>query len=385
GYLKFSAKGTKREVFGMPILDNLITADIQGEPYYMEYLEKVAKHQRYLAGEKRSDPDSSALKPAKATKKSKPSVPKADLRPPVIIHALSQQLKPKPALAKSHGKKLDVSLDEGIPKREPRFDDEEADVQRALEESLESVYDAPRGLLPSVVALDLLTLQTPKKKSPADQFIFQRRTSTPTESSGHDESSSLYAELRLTNSEAGPNPDEQDEGQAGPNPGDATASQPQSSLVVHAGPNLKHIDLEAIDVFTQPHPEQMDEGFTATAYLKVQENLKLTVEEHVILEEPTSSTRTLSALQHLAKDLSFGDLFFNDKHSEADNEKTTTETKAESMVSVTIQQDTSAIPPMTTPIIDLTLRHDSLNVHQPLQATATETTTTTTTIHPPPP
>nr|GFA48681.1 E-beta-farnesene synthase [Tanacetum cinerariifolium] len=40
GYLKFSAKRTRREVFGMPIPGNLITADIQGEPYYKEYLEK---------------------------------------------------------------------------------------------------------------------------------------------------------------------------------------------------------------------------------------------------------------------------------------------------------------------------------------------------------
>nr|GEX41317.1 E-beta-farnesene synthase [Tanacetum cinerariifolium] len=357
-YLKFSAKGTKREVFGMPIPSNLITSDIQGEPYYKEYLEKVAKHQRYLAGEKGSDPDSPALKHAKATKKSKPSAPKADLRPPVTKSASSQQPEPKPAPAKSQGKKrklvtetsdkpyparrskltlvtkrckptsslrsIDKSVDEGILEKEPRFNDEDADVQRALEESLKSVYDAPRGPLPLVVvrepesrkyqpllevqgkgiekvtdeqvSLDLLTLQTPKKKSPADQFIFQRRTSTPTQSSGRDESSSLYAELGLTDSEAGPNPS------------DAAASQPQSSHVVHAGPNLKHMDLEATDVSIQPHPEQMDEGFTATAYPKVQENLKLTVEEHVILEEPASSTRTLSSLQHLAKDLSFGDL-----------------------------------------------------------------------------
>nr|GFB29094.1 hypothetical protein [Tanacetum cinerariifolium] len=125
-----------------------------------------------------------------------------------------------------------------------------------------------------------------------------------------------------------------------------------------------------IYVSTQPHPEQMDEGFTATAYPKVQENLKLTVEEQVILEEPASSTGILSSLQHLAKDLIFGDLFFNDKPSKADNEKTTTEIEAESMVSVTIQQDTSAIPP---------------NVRRPLQETTTETMTTTTTTHLPPP
>nr|GEV64698.1 hypothetical protein [Tanacetum cinerariifolium] len=476
-YLKFRAKGTKRQVFKMPIPGNLIITYIQGEPYYQEYLVKVAKHQRYLVGEQGSDPDSPAPKPTKATKKSNPSAPKADLRPPVSKLTSSQQPEPKPTPAKSQGKKrklvteisdkasparkyrpglvskkrkpisflrsVDVSIAEGIPEKEPRVDDEEDDVQRALEESLKSIYDAPRGSLPKVVirepesdkyqplpevqgngkekvtdeqvSHDLLTLQPPKKKSPANQYIFQRRTSTPTGSSGHDESSSLYAVLGLTDSEvesdedvlgihagvqgegqagpnpddqdkgqAGPNPDEQDEGQAGPNPGDAAASQPLPSPVVHVGPNLEHIAFEVADVSTQTHPDQMDEGFTATAYPKVHENLKLTVEEQVILEEPASSTRTLSSLQHLTKDLSFGDLFFNDKPSEANNEKTTAETEAESMVFVTIQQDTSAIPPITTPIVDLTSRLDSPNVHQPLQATATETTITTT-IHPPPP
>nr|GEU36616.1 E-beta-farnesene synthase [Tanacetum cinerariifolium] len=412
-YLKFSAKKTKREVFGKPIPGNLITANIQGEPYYQEYLEKVVRQQRYLAGEQGSDPDSPAQKPTKVTKKSKPSAPKADLRPPVTKPASSQQPEPKPTPAKSQGKKLDESVAEDILEKEPRVNDEEVDVQRALEESLKSIYDAPRVPLPPMVirepesekyqplpevqgkgkekvtdeqvSIDLLTLQMPKKKSLADQFIFQRRTSTPTGSFGHDESSSLYVEFGLTYSKAGPNLDEQDEGQAGPNLDDAAASQPLPSLVVHAGPNLEHMDLKVTDVSTQPHPKQMDEGFTATAYPKVQENLKLMVEEQVILEEPASSTGTLSSLQHLTKDLSFGDLFFNDKPSEADNKKTNAETKVESMVSVTIQQDTSPIPPMTTPIVNLTSRPDSPNVHQPLQATATETTTTTTTIHPPPP
>ncbi|GJU22572.1 hypothetical protein Tco_1155914 [Tanacetum coccineum] len=49
GYLKFSAKGTKREVFGMPIPNELITDDIQGADYYDAYLEKVAKHQDIVA------------------------------------------------------------------------------------------------------------------------------------------------------------------------------------------------------------------------------------------------------------------------------------------------------------------------------------------------
>nr|GEV79086.1 retrovirus-related Pol polyprotein from transposon TNT 1-94 [Tanacetum cinerariifolium] len=124
----------------------------KGEPYYKEYLEKVSKHQRYLAGEKRSDPDSPAPKFAKATKKYKPSAPKADLRPP-----LSPARRSKPGLVTKQRKPTsslrlaDESVDEGILEKEPRFDDEEADVQRALEVSLKSVYDAPWGPLPPVV------------------------------------------------------------------------------------------------------------------------------------------------------------------------------------------------------------------------------------------
>ncbi|GKD62392.1 hypothetical protein Tco_1299901, partial [Tanacetum coccineum] len=117
----------------------------------------------------------------------------------------------------------------------------------------------------------------------------------------------------------------------------------------------------------------MDEGFIATAYPKFQENLKLTIEEQVVLEEPASSTGTLSSLQHLAKDFSFGDQFFNDKPFDLENKKKTAETKAESMVSVTIHQDTSIIPPMTSPVIDLISRTDYPNEHRPLPAIATAT------------
>ncbi|GKG28544.1 hypothetical protein Tco_0406871, partial [Tanacetum coccineum] len=94
------------------------------------------------------------------------------------------------------------------------------------------------------------------------------------------------------------NPVIQDEGPVGPNPGDNAEPQPQSTPIVHAGPNLEHINVEAADASNRSHPEQMDEGLIATAYPKVQESLKLIVKEPVILEEPA---------QHLAKDFSFGD------------------------------------------------------------------------------
>ncbi|GJT05887.1 hypothetical protein Tco_0840349 [Tanacetum coccineum] len=212
--------------------------------YYDAYLEKVAKHQRYLAGEEVSDPDSPAPKPTKSTKpkvtkQAKPVAPKAATKKPQPAPTKPKEKKRKqaketteatpPAKRAKAGKVVkkrtlkrsqqlvDEFVDEGIPLTEPGFGDLEADTQRAIEESLKDAHGAPRGPLPPVVfretdtgkfqplpevegkgkekvgaeqaAQVLLNLQTPKKKSPAKQYIFQRRTSAPTEPSGHDESS----------------------------------------------------------------------------------------------------------------------------------------------------------------------------------------------------
>ncbi|GKF36919.1 hypothetical protein Tco_0113677, partial [Tanacetum coccineum] len=296
-------------------------------------------------------------------------------------------------------------------------------MQKVLEESLTDAYPNQRGPLPPVVfretdtrkfqplpevpgkgkekvgeeqvAQVLINLQTPKKKSSAKQYIFQRRSQVPTKIAGREDSTSLYAELGLYGSDTESDEEmpsvvrsgAQDEGQAGPNPDDVAESLPLPTPCVLAGPNLEHSVVEITDPSSQPQPEHMDEGFTAAAYPDVQENLKLTVDEQAIPEEPVSFTGTLSSLQHLAKDFSFGDQFLNDKPSEADNENTTTDIKAESMVSVTIQQETSVIPPMTSPMIDPVPRPDSPNVHWPLPTTTTttEATTTTTTTLPLPP
>ncbi|GJR39121.1 copia protein [Tanacetum coccineum] len=360
GYLKFSAKGTKREVFGMPIPNDLITDNIRGEQYYNVYLEKVAKHQRYLAGKDVSDPDSPAPKPAKATKpkaskQSKPLAPKAATKKPKPAPAKPQEKKrklvtetsevPSPTKLSKAGKVVkkrtkksslqlvDEFVDEGVLENEPKIGDEEIDLQKEVEESLKEVQGKGKDKVnDEQVALDLLTLQTPKKKGPADQFIFQRHTSTPTASSGHDESSSLYAKLGLTDSE--PESDEevpgidagvQDESQARPNPGDVAASQPPSSHVVLAGPDLEHMNLE---------------------------NLKLPTEGEVRLEKPARSAGTLPSLQNLDKELSFTNQFLTEKSQEDEPEKTNIEAEVQSMVTVPIHQDTSSVPLMTTPVIE---------------------------------
>nr|GEX19076.1 integrase, catalytic region, zinc finger, CCHC-type, peptidase aspartic, catalytic [Tanacetum cinerariifolium] len=361
GYLKFSAKGTKSEVFGMPIPDSLITVEIQQATYYREYLAKVTHHRKYLADETGGVQNPPAPKPTQPARK-----PKAPTRPSISIP----------------------------------FADEDADYQKALEESMKDAYALPKGPLPPVVirepesgkyqplpevpgkgkakvtekqvAHDLLSLKKHKKTSPADQYIFQRRVSEPTGSFGHDESP--YALLGQSNNkeesekvvleakeggqdegqagpdpdcnishfqagsnpdetfegQAGSNPDETSKGQAGPDPSDAEAKvQSISSHVVHAGSDREHMDLDVADVSPQPSTEQLDEC---------------------------------------------------DKHSDTDKNA---ETEVESIVNVTIQQALSSISLMTSPIIDLISRTESPKEHQQLKATTTDTTTTTTMLPPP--
>ncbi|GJY20329.1 hypothetical protein Tco_0392895 [Tanacetum coccineum] len=129
-----------------------------------------------------------------------------------------------------------------------------------------------------------------------------------------------------------------DEGQARPNLGIAAGSQLQSSHVVHAGPNLEHMDLGTFDTSTQQKPEQMDEDFTNQFFVKNPQE-----------EEPG---------------------------------KTNAEAEVQSMVLVPIHQDTSSVPPMTTPVIDLmTMQSDS---PLPTSTAITSIITTTTSLPSPP-
>ncbi|GJX61198.1 hypothetical protein Tco_0294098 [Tanacetum coccineum] len=356
-------------------------------------------------------PKPTPTQPSKAVLEKKQKLVKKTPDEPSLAKRSKGGLVGKRGKPKSPLKLVDEPSDEGVPVEDPAHTDEETDLQRALELKVQG--KGKEKVVDEQAAHNLLTLQTPMKKSPVDKFIFQRRPPMHTEPTGQADSPSLDAELPLTDSEmesdeevpvinagdqdegqAGPNPGEQDEGQAGPNPGiqdegqagsnpgDAAESQPQPSHGVHARPNREHMDLEATDASSQQKPEQMDEEFTTTAYPNVQENLKLPTEDQVILEEPASSTGTLSSLQNLEKDLSFTDQFFMEKPHEEESGKTNAETEVQSMVSVPIHQDTSSVPPMTTPVIDLT----TMQSDSPLPtSTATTSIITTTTSLPPPP
>ncbi|GJT01335.1 hypothetical protein Tco_0822504 [Tanacetum coccineum] len=335
GYLKFSFKNTKRVRFGMAIPDTLISENIRSATYYPEYVAKVAKYQRYLAGEVVSDDEAPATKPAKGakpktTRKPKPQSPKtAPVAKPaaskISKSTSSQPPKPKPAPAKPQEKKRKLVLDaakapskakrskadEGVPVDEPRFGDEEADMRKAVEESLKDAYVAPRI-----------------------------RTPAPTVPSSHEESSSLYVELGQTDSKTKFDNEASREGQAGSDPGKQVEDQAGS------------------------YPGE------------------------VRLEEPASSAGTLSSMQNLDKELSFTNQFLAEKSQEDEPEKTNTEVEVQSIVTVSIHQDTSSVPLMTSPIIDLTVSQPASTMVQasiPTSTTTVTATTTTITFPPPPP
>nr|GFA56536.1 hypothetical protein [Tanacetum cinerariifolium] len=287
-----------------------------------------------------------------------------------------------------------------VPAEEHQVADEDVDFQKAVEQSMKDAYALPKGPLPPVVIREPESgkyqplpgkgkakvseeqgSQDEGQARPDPNAQAKGQTGSDTGAQAEGQAGSNPEET--SESQARSNPDETSEGQAGPDLGNAEARvQSTSSPVVHAGSDREHMDIDVANVSPQPSTEQLYKGFTATIYPNVQENLKLVIEEPVLLEEPASSSGTLSSLQHLSRDFTFGDQFFSDKPSDADK---SAETEVESMVNVPIQQALSSISLMTSPIIDPPLRPESPKEHQQLKATTTDTTTTTTTTTLPPP
>nr|GEY56301.1 retrovirus-related Pol polyprotein from transposon TNT 1-94 [Tanacetum cinerariifolium] len=361
GYLKFNAKSTKREVFGMPIPGSLITAEIREASYYQEYLAKVTQHRRYLADETGGVQDLPAPKPTQHARKPKSKPTKAPPRPVVTStqpaptsapaepqakkckHATETSDKAPKAKKSKYGwvsKKCSLKHEatseaEDVPVMEPQVAAEDAKLQKVLEESMKTTYALPRGPLPPVV------IREPEsgKYQPLPEVPGKGKAKVSEEQSDSEEESEKVvlgateggndedqagpdpgAQAKgqtgtnagtLDEGQAGSNPDELSEGQAGPDPGNAEdEEQSIPSPVVHAGSDRKHMDL------------------------------------NVAIDKPSDA----------------------DKNAE---------TEVESMVNVLIQQALSSISLMTSPIIDLTSRPESPKVHQQFKATTTDTTTTT--------
>nr|GEX87840.1 copia protein [Tanacetum cinerariifolium] len=283
---------------------------------------------RYVGKDGREIFEGGATESFKATKVTKTKAAKAT-KPASDPKPKPAPTQPPKAIAENKRKLVQETLDEPSPAKRSKSGLPLPEVQGKGKEKV----------VKEQVAHDLLTLQTLKNKI----HIFQRRTHMPAEASGPAESLSLDADVEVpkinigdqSEGQAGPNPGIQDEGQAGPNP-----------VVQDEGQARSNPHLEATNASSLQNPKQLDEKFT-TAYLNVQENLKLPSED-----------------------------------SEEEPGKTNVKLDVQSMVSVPIHQDTFSVP-STTSVIDLTTSQSSSLL--PTLSATTSTVMTTTTIPPLPP
>nr|GEX51544.1 hypothetical protein [Tanacetum cinerariifolium] len=238
----------------------------------------------------------------KATMQTKPSAPKAtkDTKPAgdkTPKPTSSQPPKPKPTSTKPSKAVLEMKRnmvketpDESSPakrskgglvgkRRKPKSPlklvDEFSDKDFRIIQSLPEVQGkGKKKLIDEQVAHTLLDLNTPKKKSTVDQYILQKRnpeTAKPT----------------------------------GP------SSQPEDEGII-----MTNSETESDELVTPVNKE------------KDASNRELTeINARVILEEPSSSTGTLSSLQNLEKELSFTDQFFMEKPREKEPKKTNAESE----------------------------------------------------------
>ncbi|GJU21684.1 hypothetical protein Tco_1155026 [Tanacetum coccineum] len=235
---------------------------------------------------------------------------------------------------------------ENKPKPEPQCEGEEYDVERAIQMSLESFQAQGQAHVGGVairehVAEATRPLPVPKKTSTTDQYIFQRRIPVTEEAStgpsAHpkdDTYSNIVCDTPSpTDAETGASTDKTN------SEGDTeilNISEKQGEDVADKV-NLeeKTTEIDEGQAGSNPDPESMHDDFVATMYPQVHESLKHPDEEHAQVENPLSSTGTLSSMKNLDA-YTFGDQFFNDKPTEEEPDKANMETEVESMVTVPI-------------------------------------------------
>ncbi|GJV94830.1 hypothetical protein Tco_1546407 [Tanacetum coccineum] len=375
GNLKFVNKVEVDEVFRMPIPKDLITDAIRNSNYYKKYLEMAARKPRQpttMIGE-----EVEKKKQAPKAGKSKQPTPAEQLKP--VKKKIS---KPTPSKKIHKGKRSDHLVDEedeeGQPASEPQVEDDEYNLKRGIQMSLESLQAPIDGVvvrepdpgfiqkLPDVkgngkgrrtpVTHDASTRPSVQPQDDTSANVVHD-TSSPTDSTNNAETA---ADMEQSNSEN---------------------NTEILNVVEEQGEEVSNT--MALDERTAgPNYEPMHEDFIATVYPEVRENLKLTTEEQVHLENPPSSSVTLLSMKNLKDAFTFGDQFINDKSTKEEPRKANVESEVESMVIVPIHQASSSVPPLSNPIINLS---PPKLVSPPVQEPIFTTTTATTTTLPPPP
>nr|GEZ31444.1 histone deacetylase 14 [Tanacetum cinerariifolium] len=357
GNLEFVPKGEEDEVFRMQIPNELITDSIRNAPYYNAYLEMVAKHDYKIAAKEGGKKKLVAI----ADQSKKPATAKQP-KPISVV-----QSKPAPAKQVKPVKEKSTPIKKAAKAPEFQVEDEEYDLQQGIQMGLELFQapgQAPVGELafrePASGFIQKLPIVEVTKEAsigpsvqPEDNtfahIVFDTPSPTDAETGAENDkkNSEGGTEILSIGEEQGEdvankvNLEEKttkiDEGQAGSDSGKTLESRPPPKCVLieedQVGPDPRqiHVALAGLD------PEPMHDDFVANVYPQVHDSLNHPDEEHVHVENPLSSTRTLSSMKNLDA-YTFGDPLFNGKPTEKDLGKTNMETKVESMVTISIHQ-----------------------------------------------
>nr|GEW44453.1 hypothetical protein [Tanacetum cinerariifolium] len=362
GNLKFVSKGEADEVFGMPIPNELISNNIKSAPYYNAYLEMVTKHDQKVVAEKERKMKAASAK----LPKSKPAIEKSSKPAPAPMPKETKERPSKMSLESFQAQRQ--AYVGGVAIREPVAE---------VTQPLPVVEGMGKAIITEKQAFhSLLALHTPKKRSTTDQFIFQRQTlaievssSGPSTQAQDNTSANIVrdspsptdaktgAASEKTNSggdteilqideEQGKDVDDQvnleektdelDQGQAKSDPGRTLESRTPPEQVVRNEDQAGSDPEESRRALAGPDPEPTHDEFMADMYPKVQESLKLLANEHVILEDPISSTGALSSMKNLENAYAIGNQFINDRSTEDEPKKPNVEEEVVSMVTVRI-------------------------------------------------
>ncbi|GJS81963.1 hypothetical protein Tco_0748504 [Tanacetum coccineum] len=375
-----SSKGGLDEIFRMPIPEDLITDVIRNSEYYQKYMEMAVHKPRQATtvtdeegGKKKKAPPAGKPKQPAPAKQSK--LVKKKTSKPYLLKKIRKGKVMKVRMGKRSDHLVDEEDEEGQPAPEPQVEDDEYNLQRGIQMSLES-FQAPVGGVEihepvSGITRQLLTpitqdASTEPSTQPQDDTSANVVRDTPSpidaktgvdmeksnsegdtkilnvlEEQGEDVSNMVALEERTI---------ELDEGQAGSDPGKTHKSRPPPESVL----------MEEDQARSNPG------------------------QSHVV-QNPPSSSETLLSMKNLDDAFTFGDQFLNDKPTKEEPGKENVETEVKSMATVPIHQASSSAPPLSTPIIDLTPpKLVSPPVQEPI-FTATTLTTTTLPLPPPPP
>ncbi|GKD64498.1 hypothetical protein Tco_1306606 [Tanacetum coccineum] len=306
-YLKFVSKGEVDEIFGMPIPKDLIIDAIRNSDYYKKYWHGCRKPRQPDYYKRKLQQPTPSIEKSTREKRSGPSCCEKDegkstcSEPQVEDDEYNLKEVFKYAWKSIKGAKKLRSEDKTCRRWS---------IHDLLRDHLEQLpvvkargKDASTG--PSSQPQDDTSANvvhdTP---SPADYINDAETIADMEQSNSETDTEILYVEEehgeKVSNTVAlEEKAVELDEGQAGSDPGKTPESRPP--------PERKHMEEDQAGsdlgqsyvAQARPNPKPMHKDFIATVYPKVHESLKLTVEEHVYIENPPSSTMTLSLMKNL--------------------------------------------------------------------------------------